>query len=753
MPRKARPTDIELKPIPGVEAILAFLTQRGLLMKAEHIAEEMDCKHAEGLEAMRARLEEMADQGLLLRNRRGGYGVAAKMGLIAGTIIGHPDGFGFVKRDEPGDDLYLSPAQMRQVLNGDRVLVSVIGIDRKGRSEGAIVSVLSRRSPRVVGRYLEERGFGVVAPDDRRIHQDLLVPKGAEGGAKPGDVVVAEITEPPTPHRQPLARIVRVLGEGSSSSLAVDMAIESHGLPHEWPAGLDKELKRIGSKVKPAQIEGRTDLRDVPLVTIDGEDARDFDDAVWCEPTRGGGYRLLVAIADVASYVQPGTLLDRSAYERGTSVYFPQRVIPMLPEVLSNGICSLKPDEERLCLVCEMRINKEGETTKSLFYPAVMRSHARLTYTQVWQALGERRADVRKRLGAVLPHLEHLYALFQVLAKARGQRGALDFEGQEVRFSFDEQGAIAGVRPYERNDAHRLIEEMMIAANVAAAKFLKRAKVPALYRVHARPPLQKFEELVAFLEEVGLRVPAYEDVTPLDLKLLLDRVRVRPDAALIEAVVLRSQSLAAYTPNCDGHFGLALGAYAHFTSPIRRYPDLLVHRAIYHALSGAKAAEYRESPAQMTEHGQHCSRTERRAEEASRDVSERLKCAFLERHVGDEFPGIVTGVMNFGLFVEIADTRITGLVHVTQLPNDYYHFDPRRHRLSGERTRTRFQLADKVKVRVLRVDPIERRIDFRLAGEYESSADRRADREDTRGGGHRHERGRGPRGERRGGRR
>ncbi len=692
-------------------------------MKAEAIADELGYKSAPGIEAMRALLDELVVQGRLLMNRRGGFGIAARMDLIAGSVIANAEGFGFLKPDEGQGDIYLPPNQMRQVLHGDRALVSVVGRDRRDRPEGAIVSILSRRSPRIVGRYLEEAGFGVVAPDDRRIHQDLLIPSGAAGGAAPGDIVVAEITEPPTAHRQPVAKIVRVLGEDIGTSLAVDMAIESHGLPHEWPEVVLHQAAKISDTVKPAQRKNREDLRELPLVTIDGEDARDFDDAVWCEPLRSGGFKLIVAIADVASYVVAGTPLDDEAQARGTSVYFPQRVVPMLPEKLSNGICSLKPNVDRLCLCCEMRIDKNGEVTRSRFFSGVMRSAARLTYRQVWQAIGEKRAEVREQVKHVLPQIENLYALYQRFAARRAARGALDFEGQEVRFEFDVDGNIDAVKPYERNPAHKLIEECMIAANVAAAKFLKRSKIPALYRVHPRPPVHKYEELIAFLSSVAINIPAYEDLTPADLMVVLEKARKRPDGALIHAVVLRSQSIASYAPACDGHFGLALGAYGHFTSPIRRYPDLLVHRAIYHALAGGKADDYTYSDARMGDLGRHCSATERRADEASRDVVDRLKCAYMERHLGDEFEGVVTGVATFGMFVEIPETKITGMIHVTQLPNDYYHYDQRRHCLVGERRGLKFQLADRVKIKVLRVDAVERKIDFKLAGDEPTRAD------------------------------
>ena len=719
------------RPIPSREVILALLGASEQLLTIELIAERLSLVSQEDREALDKRLNAMLRDGQLLMNRRGGFGLAQKLDLITGTIIANADGFGFLRPDDSGtgDDIFLAPIQMKQVLHGDRVLVSVTGTDRRGRPEGMIASILSRRSPRVVGRYLEEALFGVVAPDDRRIHQDIQIPRGSSADAKPGDVVVAEITEPPTAHRAPIGKILRVIGSELGPQHAVELAIESFDLPYLWPEGPEREAAAFGTAVTAQQIEGRVDLRKLPLVTIDGEDARDFDDAVWCEPTKSGGFKLIVAIADVASYVQHGTALDAEALNRSTSVYFPQRVIPMLPEALSNGLCSLKPEVDRLCLVCEMLIDTNGAIKRSKFYPAVMRSAQRLTYTVVWQALGEREPAALIRVAKVLPQLENLYALYKVLVAERQRRGAIEFSGTEVRFGFDEAGKVHMVARYERNDAHRLIEECMIAANVAAAKFLDKSKVPSLYRVHLPPPEMKYEDARAFLAELGIRMPPHDDLTPLLVSEALQKAQTRPDFSLIEAVLLRTQSLAIYDAVNAGHFGLALAAYGHFTSPIRRYPDLLVHRAIYHALAGGKAANYTYSPERMAELGKHCSSNERRADEASRDVNERLKCAYLENHIGDDFDGLVTGVTSFGCFVEIDDTRISGMVHVTQLPNDYYHFDQSRRRLWGERTRMAIRLSDRVRIKVLRVDSVERKIDFKLvsglkeipAGELSSS--------------------------------
>jgi ribonuclease R len=704
------------RPIASREAILALLAEHGELMKIEAIAHALHLTAPQDFEALTRRLGAMLRDGQLIQNRRGGYGVASKLNLIPGVVLANADGYGFLRADEGGEDLYLSPAEMRKVLHGDRVLGSVIGIDRRGRKEGAIVEVLERRSPRLVGRVIEDNGLVLVTPDDRRLHQDVLIMPGKDRGARSGQIVIVEITEQPTVQRGPVGRILAVLGERLTPSLVVEMAIAGHDLPREWPAEALREAADVEPEVEYAATVDRVDLRDTPLVTIDGEDAKDFDDAVYAEPT-ADGFRLLVAIADVSHYVRPGSALDDEAQNRATSVYFPGFVVPMLPETLSNGICSLNPKVERLCMVCDMRIDADGEVTRSKFYPAVMRSHARLTYNRVWQALGEKDADARAELADVMPHLRNLHRLYKVLAKARQRRGAIDFESSEVEFRLGANGEVVQLGARERNDAHKLIEECMIAANVEAAKFLHRKHMPTPYRVHAPPPASKYEDLLEFLREFKLSLPPADQVTPADFSALLKKVRKRPDAGLIESVLLRSQSLAVYQPGDPGHFGLALQHYAHFTSPIRRYPDLLVHRAIRHALGGGKPATYQYSPSDMASLCVHCSHNERRADEAERDVDERYKCAWMEKHVGSEFAGIVSGVTSFGLFVELTESKISGLVHITQLPNDYYHFDATRRLLTGERRGLKFRLGDEVRVQVLRASLEDRKIDFRLVAE------------------------------------
>jgi len=703
-------------PIPSREAIIKFLSDHGQLLTAEALAAELGMAQPRDFEALTKRLSAMVRDGQLLQNRRSGYGVAQKLDLIPGAIIANAEGFGFLRPDAGGDDLYLSPTEMRKVLHGDRVLASVVGVDRRGRKQGAIAEVLERRASRLVGRIVTDNGIVVVVPDDRRLHQDVLIPPGKDKGARSGQIVVAEITQPPTAQRGPMGEVVSVLGERLTPSLIVEMAIASHGLPHDWPEQTLREAAQVEPQVTQEEIAGRVDLRKLPLVTIDGEDARDFDDAVFAEPTKEG-FRLVVAIADVSHYVRPGSALDDEAVKRATSVYFPGFVVPMLPETLSNGICSLNPKVERLCMVCDMIVGRDGEVTRSKFYAAVMRSHARLTYTRVWQALGENDADARAELADVLPQLQHLHQLYKILAKARQQRGAIDFDSREVKFRLDNAGDVVQLGAEPRNDAHKLIEECMIAANVEAAKFLDKAKIPALYRDHARPPEGKYEDLLEFLREFHLRMPPAAQVQPKDFSNLLKKIRDRVDAGLIQSVLLRSQSLAVYSAQNAGHFGLALEAYAHFTSPIRRYPDLLVHRAIRYALAKGKPSEYTYSTSEMTALATHCSHNERRADEAERDVDERYKCAWMEKHVGSEFDGIVSGVTSFGLFVELVESQVSGLVHITQLPNDYYHFDPVRHLLSGERRGLQFRLGDAVRVQVLRASLEDRKIDFRLVTE------------------------------------
>jgi ribonuclease R len=591
--------------------------------------------------------------------------------------------------------------------------VRIAGVDKKGRREGAVVEILERNTHEIVGRLYKEDGFTYVIPDNKNIAQTVLIPKGGTGKAKQGQIVVAQITEQPTKLHQPIGRIVEVLGDHLAPGMEIDMAIRSYELPNTWSDELLEEIKPLTPEVPEAAKENRVDIRDLPLVTIDGEDARDFDDAVYCKKTPKG-WKLLVAIADVSHYVKVGTELDKEAHKRSTSVYFPEQVIPMLPEILSNGLCSLNPNVDRLCMVCELLIDSEGNVFRSKFFEAVMRSHARLTYTEVAQMLVEGDKTLAKKYAPLMPHLKEMYALYQVMRLAREQRGAMDFDTLETRIVFGENRKIEKIIPVVRNDAHKLIEEFMITANGAAARFLNSKKMPKLLRIHEGPSTDKLLNLKTFLGEMGLKLGGGAIPTPLDYMHLVESIKDRPDAHLIQTVLLRSMSQAVYSPELKGHFGLALEAYAHFTSPIRRYPDLLVHRAIRHVLQGKKAESFIYGVPDMVVLGEHCSANERRADDATRDVTSWLKCEYMLDKIGEDFTGIISAVTGFGFFVELAEIYVEGLVHISNLGQDYFHFDPTSHQLKGERSNVNFRLGDSVKVKVVRVDLDEKKIDFEL---------------------------------------
>jgi len=698
---------------PGRDEIIALMEQQGQPLPRREIATALDVHDDDAREILRRRLIAMVRDGQLIKNRRNAYGLSSHMDLIGGRVSAHRDGYGFVITDEGQDDLYLSPRQMRSVMNGDKVLASVIGVDRRGRKEGVVREVLERANEQIVGRFVEESGIALVVPDNPRITQDVLIPLGKTMGARPGQIVVVAIDEQPTESKPPVGRITEVLGQAGAPGMATEIAIRDFGLPFEWPPGVERQAESFGAQVPENMKKGRMDLRDLTLVTIDGSDARDFDDAVYAKRNTKG-WRLVVAIADVASYVKPGTDLDEEALHRATSVYFPNRVIPMLPEALSNGLCSLKPAEDRLCLACDMTVDEQGRVTRSRFVAGVMRSQARLTYQQVWEYLDTGRLKHPNDSKAVRGNLDALHGLYRTLRAARLRRGAIDFETQEVAFRFDAHGVVADLVAVERNDAHKLIEECMILANVQAARLMDQRGLPVPYRIHPPPPELKVEALGEFLRGQGIKVKWKEHPTPADFENIVEQARGRPDEKLIMAVLLRSQSLAVYKAANQGHFGLALDAYSHFTSPIRRYPDLLMHRAIHHYLRRGKAEQYQYSPGAMEKLCDLSSHRERRAEDAERDVDDRLKCLYMEQHVGDEFDGIVSGVTSFGLFVELDHGNVNGLVHVTALPGDYYHHDPVAHRLAGERRGRVFQLADRLRVRVTSVNVGERKIDFEL---------------------------------------
>ncbi len=703
-------------PIPSREYIMEVLEKSSGPMNREDIATAIKIEGETQIEALRRRLRAMERDGQLVFTRRGGYGLVSKMDLIRGRVIGHPDGFGFLVPEEGGDDLFIMARDMRALMHGDRIVAHVSGIDRRGRREAAVVEVLERAMKQVVGRLFIEGGVGFVSPDNKRLTQDILVPVELQAGATHGQMVTVEITEYPSKYRQAIGRVAEILGEHMAPGMEIDIAIRSHDLPQKLSPEAEAEAARFTEQVAEADKQARTDIRHLKLVTIDGEDARDFDDAVYCEP-QGKGWRLIVAIADVSHYIKPGMALDASAHERGTSVYFPERVIPMLPEVISNGLCSLKPEVDRLCMVCEMQISEQGKLKQYQFYEAVMHSHARLTYNKVHQMIELGDQELRQQYADFITPLENLYALFDTLHAARVQRGAIEFDSTETRIVFGEDRKIESIVPVTRNNAHRLIEECMLMANVSAAQYLLENEIPALFRIHEKPGVEKLADLRLFLTEFGLTLGGGDEPEPRQYAKLLESLGERPDAHLIQTVMLRSMKQAVYSPDNVGHFGLAYTAYAHFTSPIRRYPDLLVHRAIRHLISGGTADDFRYSEGDMAAMGEHCSMTERRADEATRDAVDWLKCEFMLDKVGTDYDGIINSVLGFGLFVELQDIYVEGLVHITALKNDYYHFDPVAHLLVGEDSGQVYRLGDVIRIRVARVDLDDRKIDFILADE------------------------------------
>ena len=715
-PHLARERQRYDNPLPSREFILDTLREQGVPLGEVQLAKLLDITPAE-FDVFSRRLSAMERDGQILRNRKGAIGLMDKLDLIAGRVDGHPDGFGFCIPDNGSADIWLSPREMHQVLHGDRVAVRLKGRDNRGRPEGAIVEVLERKNRSLVGRIYCENGVWFVAAENRRIAQDILIAPGQHGSARPGQVVTVEILTQPSTSAEATARVTEVLGNYGDSGMEIEIALRKHDLPHEFSPAAAEQARKLPAEVRKTDLRGREDIRQLPLVTIDGETAKDFDDAVWCEP-QGKDFRLIVAIADVSHYVQPGDALDTEAIQRGNSVYFPRRVIPMLPESLSNGLCSLNPHVDRLCMVCDMQISAKGEIIGYRFYPGVMHSQARLTYTRVWDALNAGATD--DDTARLMPELQNLHQVFRVLLKAREQRGAIDFETTETQILFTPEGRIDRVVPVVRNDAHRLIEECMLAANVCAADILEKHEHPGLYRIHDGPSPDRLDNLRAFMAEFGFGLGGGEKPSAKDYGKLLAQIRQRPDAGLLQTVMLRSLSQAVYSPDNIGHFGLAYEAYAHFTSPIRRYPDLLVHRAIK-----AVIKKKRYDAGDWNALGNQCSMTERRADEASRDVLNWLKCMFMSDRIGEVFAGTVSAVTGFGIFVTLDDVFIEGLVHISELGTDYFHFEADKHRLLGERTGKQFRLGDRLTVQVVRADVETTRIDFTLVagGEDDSAGD------------------------------
>lgn len=715
-------------PIPSREFILSFLENAGGPLKFKAIQNGLGLFEQPEVIGLERRLSAMVRDGQIHCDRKRAYGVVNRLDLEKGTILGHKDGFGFFSPEKGGKDWFVSAREMRRVFPGEKVLVREKGLHRDGKKEAGIVEVLSGDAPlKIVGRYYIESGFTYVRPEDPRISQDILIPPDDPLKVKHEQVVVVQLTTRPTYKSQAVGRVVEVLGDYLAPGMEIEIAIAQYGIRNSWNNEIHDQLKKLPISVGEEELVGRKDLRDLPLITIDGEDARDFDDAVYCQSRRLGGWKLYVAIADVSHYVKPGSPLDQEAIKRGNSVYFPNSVVPMLPEQVSNGLCSLKPNVDRLCMVCEINIGKDGKPGRSKFYPAVMHSKARMTYNKVWSILQGDEKLCNEYQSLIKP-LKHLHQLYKARLERKRLRGAIEFETTETQIQFNPNRKIEKIVPVVRNDAHKLIEECMICANVAAAQFFIKKKLPGLYRVHRGPKEKKLEVLRSYLAELGLFITGGSEPEPDVFRQFLQQIEDRPDAENIQIMLLRSMSQAEYSPDNEGHFGLAFDAYTHFTSPIRRYPDLVVHRIIK-AQVADKELETQDdksvikklySREKLAEIGQANSITERNADLATRDVTDWLKCEYMQSHIGNHYSGEVSSITNFGLFVRLHDVYVEGLIHVTELGRDYFHYDNSRQQMVGERSGKCFSIGDSVEIEVAKVDIDLRRIDFSLIDDGDS---------------------------------
>ena len=718
-PNLSREQEKYENPVPSREFILTHLQERSKPANFTQLCDELAVNDTERQIAFKRRLRAMERDGQLYFNKFKCYALIDEAGLTKGKVIGHRDGFGFLEVEGESKDWFIAKHQMNMVLHGDIVLAKGTKRGSGSKCDARIIKVLTNERAPIVGRYFVEHGIAVVVAEDPRITQDIIILPGNEKGARHNQMVQVQITQNPSRNMNAVGKVIDVLGEHLAPGMEIEVALRNHDIPHVWPEEVEQQVAHLGEFVEEADKQGRVDLRGLPLVTIDGEDARDFDDAVYCEPKKSGGWRLWVAIADVSHYVGMNTPLNKEAIERGNSVYFPEQVIPMLPKVLSNGLCSLNPEVDRLCMVAEMTVSQEGKLSGYKFYEAVMNSHARLTYTKV-NAILQNDEKLRKEYAAVVPHLTDLQQMYMALKAARQERGAIEFETLETRFVFNAQRKIESIVPVIRNDAHKLIEECMILANVSAAKLLEKHEASALYRVHDEPDSEKLGNFTQFLTELGIESTLSDEPTPKEITHVLARLGDRPEAELIQTMLLRSMKQAVYQPDNIGHFGLALSAYAHFTSPIRRYPDLVVHRAIKAVLKAQgqqTSGEYAYSDDEVDQLGEQCSTTERRADDATREVADWLKCEYMQDHVGMEFNGVISSVTNFGLFIRLDDLQIDGLIHVTNLGDEYFQHDAAKHCLVGEHTHTVYRLGDKVTVQVASVSLDDRRINLTLIGD------------------------------------
>ena len=696
-------------PVASREHICSYLEQLSAPCSQEAMQQAFAAVSDEEKEGLRRRLKAMCRDGQIIVNRAGKYALIKQMSMATGRVQAHRDGYGFLLAEDGREDIFLPAKQMRGLFHEDRIVVRVVQRSTRERPEGVLVEVLERGTESVVGRFAEENGSAFVEPHHRHITQDILIPKQARKKAQPGDYVVVEITAQPNPRRQPMGRVIQVLGDVLTPGLEVDLAIQAYQVPSQWPKAVLNEAKRFADNPKKKDYKDRADLRNLAFSTIDGEDARDFDDAIYCSVDPAGGWRLMVAIADVSFYVRLESALDQAAQERGNSVYFPSTVMPMLPEKISNGLCSLCPNVDRLVMVCDMHIDATGQLQTSEFYEAVIHSQARMTYTEVAAML---EGEITQH-NFMLAAMQDFHRLYKKLLKIRQKRGAIEFETTETKVRFTEQGKIAAIEPQQRNVAHRMIEEAMLITNVCAAQLMSQAEVPAIYRIHELPEADRLEELRQFLHAFGLRLNGGNKPHAKDYASLLERIHKRADAHLLQTVLLRSMQRAVYALEDKGHFALSYPTYTHFTSPIRRYPDLVVHRIIK-SLLGIKQSGFAYDVSTIQGLADHMSMTERRADLATRDALDWLKCHFMLDKVGNTYSGIISDVTSFGLFVELSATYVNGLIHISQLPGDYYQFDGVKHCLRGRKSGRSFNLGDKIEVLVARVDLDKRYIDFDL---------------------------------------
>ncbi|MDF1655732.1 MAG: ribonuclease R [Coxiellaceae bacterium] len=696
-------------PLPSREFIIEHLEEVNTPCSSAQLSADLGLKKDQ-IVALNRRLRAMERDGQLRCNRKGCYGLLNKLELVRGKVQAHRDGFGFLLPEDDGQDIFLPSRQMNGLFNGDSVVVRVMRTNSRGRREGSVVEVLEHNTKQLVGKLCNEGGIWFVSPDSRHMPQDVLVGPEDLNGAESGQFVVIDVIHQPQVHAHTRVRgkVAEILGDHLTMGMEVELALRSHQIPHEWPKAVEKEAKKYKDKISKAELSRRCDLRDLPFVTIDGEDARDFDDAVLCQPLEKGGWRVYVAIADVAHYVAVDSAIDQQASERGNSVYFPARVIPMLPEVLSNQLCSLMPKVDRLAMVCEMTLDSKGHVKSSQFYNGVIHSHARLTYEQVNEFLhhdGKMPEDVQQTV-------KDCYAVFQLLIKQRKLRGAIDFETVETRIQFGEDGKIDQIVPVTRNEAHRLIEELMLLANKTTAEYLLKHNAVVLYRNHECPEGDKIEGLRDFLKMFSLRLSGGSETSAMDYSKLLSQIQGRKDSHLLQTVLLRSLKQAKFEIENKGHFGLSYDAYCQFTSPIRRYPDLIIHRAIKHITSVDAKKSYPYTAEAMAGLGEHYSTTERRADKATRDSVDWLKCYYMRDKVGETYKGIISDVTSFGLFVQLENIYVEGLVHIATLKNDYYHYDSGHHLLRAKKSGKTYRLGDEMTVLVAKVSVDDRRIDF-----------------------------------------